>query len=108
MLYIYNSSPVFDATEKRLTHEATQLLERLRQKRNKVSNSCALVIFSTWLADKKQCNTRPPMFIGHNLGGILIKQAVVNAHNLSRYNEIAKATFAVVCMPTPHGGSQET
>ena len=51
-----------------------------------------------------QHQTRPPILIGHSLGGILIKQALVNAHSNEKHQEIIKATFGLVFMGTPHCG----
>jgi triacylglycerol esterase/lipase EstA (alpha/beta hydrolase family) len=44
------------------------------------------------------------MLIGHSLGGILIKQALVLAHANPANKELIEATFALVFMGTPHDG----
>jgi len=44
------------------------------------------------------------MLIGHSLGGILIKQALVLAHANPANKDIIEATFALVFMGTPHDG----
>ena len=85
-LYSYDSSPVFGESHRRLTHEADQLLERLFLKREE---------------DPK----RPLLLVGHSLGGILIKQTLVNALTNRRYNDIQKATYGLIFFGTPHGGS---
>lgn len=54
-LYVYNSNAVFGASKERLVHQADDLLETLHLKRT---------------ADSR----RPIIFVGHSLGGILIKQ----------------------------------
>ena len=54
-LYVYNSKPVFSASKERLVHQADDLLETLHLKRT-------------------QAPRRPIIFVGHSLGGILIKQ----------------------------------
>lgn len=54
-LYVYNSNPVFSASKERLVHQADDLLETLHLKRTKEP-------------------TRRIIFVGHSLGGIVIKQ----------------------------------
>jgi hypothetical protein len=44
------------------------------------------------------------MLIGHSLGGILIKQALVLAQANPANKNIIDATFALVFMGTPHDG----
>ncbi len=50
---------------------------------------------------------RPIVFIGHSLGGLLIKKMLQNAEDLGvpRYRAIFDNTRAVVFMATPHQGS---
>ncbi|KAF6221633.1 hypothetical protein HO133_001599 [Letharia lupina] len=68
-----------------------------------------------WLRDRiprEQPNARvflykynsSPVF-GHSLGGILIKQAMVNALANPIYRDIQEATYGLVFFGTPHGGS---
>lgn len=85
-LYKYNSSPVFGTNETRFIHEANQFLECLRLKRRR--------------KDPK----RPLLLLGHSLGGILIKQAMVNALANPIYRDIQEATYGLVFFGTPHGG----
>lgn len=40
---------------------------------------------------------RPLILLGHSLGGLLIEQALVNAHNNPKYLEIKNATYASFC-----------
>lgn len=54
-LYVYNSNVVFGASKERLVHQADDLLETLHLKRTEHPR-------------------RPIIFVGHSLGGILIKQ----------------------------------
>lgn len=56
-LYAYNANPVFSASKERLVHQADDLLETLHLKRAKDP-------------------TRPLIFVGHSLGGIVIKQVI--------------------------------
>ena len=89
MLYTYNSSPVFGSGKDRFITEASQLLENLSIKRH-------------------QCSRRPLMLIGHSLGGILIKQSLVNAAANPKHRDIIESTFALVFMGTPHSGPTDS
>lgn len=89
MMYTYNSSPVFGSGKGRFIGEASQLLETLFVKRN-------------------EDPARPLMLIGHSLGGILIKQALVNAQANRKHKGIIDATFGLVFIGTPHGGSTKS
>lgn len=55
-----------------------------------------------------QLNTRPPkiVFIGHSLGGLVIKQALLNAHEDPKYTAIRLATCGLVFFGTPHRGAK--
>ncbi len=54
-LYVYNANPVFGASKERLVYQVDDLLETLHIQRRKDP-------------------TRPIIFVGHSLGGVLIKQ----------------------------------
>ncbi|RDW63617.1 hypothetical protein BP6252_11162 [Coleophoma cylindrospora] len=45
------------------------------------------------------------IFIGHSLGGLVIKQALLNASEDPKYTSIRKATFGLVFFGTPHHGA---
>ena len=47
---------------------------------------------------------RPLLLLGHSLGGILIKQALVNAYNDPTYRDIQEATYGIMFFGTPHSG----
>lgn len=49
--------------------------------------------------------TRPIMFIGHSLGGIVIKSALRYAKLLPQFNSILSATRSIVFFGTPHQGA---
>ena len=86
-LYKYNSSPVFGTNETRFNDEANLFLECLRLKR------------------RREDPKRPLLLLGHSLGGILIKQAMVNALANPILRDIQEATYGLVFFGTPHGGS---
>lgn len=68
--------------------KANDLLEALRTKR-------------------KKDDRRSLIFIGHSLGGILIEQALVNAHNNAKYLTIRESTTGLVFFGTPHAGGKD-
>ena len=76
---------MFGSSQGRFIDEANQFLVCLRLERRK---------------DPK----RPLLLLGHSLGGILIKQALVNAFNDPIYRDIQEATYGLVFFGTPHGG----
>ncbi|KAH8700955.1 hypothetical protein BGW36DRAFT_375302 [Talaromyces proteolyticus] len=47
---------------------------------------------------------RPLILVGHSLGGLLIKQALVNAHDNSHYADIEASVKGLVFFGTPHAG----
>ncbi|KAL4870668.1 hypothetical protein BDV12DRAFT_195147 [Aspergillus spectabilis] len=49
--------------------------------------------------------TRPIIFIAHSLGGIVVKEALVQAKLGSTYNSIQLATYGIAFFGTPHRGS---
>ncbi|KNG89709.1 LipA and NB-ARC domain protein [Aspergillus nomiae NRRL 13137] len=55
-----------------------------------------------------QVNARPPkiIFIGHSLGGLVIKQALLNAQEDPKYTSIRTGTYGLVFFGTPHHGTK--
>ena len=49
---------------------------------------------------------RPIVFIAHSLGGIIVKQALVTAHDEAEYNSIKDSTRGIFFFATPHKGSE--
>ncbi|KAI1197061.1 hypothetical protein F5X97DRAFT_334208 [Nemania serpens] len=47
---------------------------------------------------------RPLILVGHSLGGLLIKQALVNAHDNAHYSDIESSVKGLVFFGTPHEG----
>jgi len=60
----------------------------------------------TTLRRNKEERKRPIIFIGHSLGGIVIKKALIIARGEKPYTLILDATYAVIFMGTPHHGSR--
>lgn len=48
---------------------------------------------------------RPLVFIGHSLGGLIIKQALVLADHGDTYRDIRLSTAGIIFLGTPHEGS---
>jgi triacylglycerol esterase/lipase EstA (alpha/beta hydrolase family) len=84
-LYEYNSTAVFGRDKDNFIGKANELLEAVRIKR-------------------REAPDRPILFLGHSLGGLLIKQALINAHNNPKYQPIKDATTGLAFFATPHNG----
>ncbi|KNB17003.1 hypothetical protein FOXG_14990 [Fusarium oxysporum f. sp. lycopersici 4287] len=85
MLFEYNSSPAIGATAIKLADHANNLLQWLKLKR-------------------KSDPQRPLVFIGHSLGGLVVKEALVAATLDVTYKSIVEATRLLVFFATPHQG----
>jgi hypothetical protein len=84
-LYEYNSTAVYGKDKSMFIDKANELLEAIRTERDDVE-------------------TRPILLLGHSLGGLLIKQALINAHNNPKYMPIKDATTGLAFFATPHYG----
>ncbi|KAF8541724.1 hypothetical protein BDD12DRAFT_790429 [Trichophaea hybrida] len=88
LLFSYNSNVFFGVSNATIRHHADSLLDRLHGKR---------------MEDMEK--NRPILFVCHSLGGLLVKQALVNAKaNDELYDTLRKATFGLVFFGTPHCG----
>lgn len=54
---------------------------------------------------EKGASVRPLIFIGHNLGGLIIKRLFIRATASEAHRDIAQNTLGVLFMGTPHRGS---
>ena len=84
-LYEYNSTAVYGKDRDSFIGKANELLEEIRIERYEVES-------------------RPVLLLGHSMGGLLIKQALINAHNNPKYKSIKKATKGLAFFATPHKG----
>ncbi|KAI1397445.1 TPR-like protein [Hypoxylon fuscum] len=84
MLFSYNSSPAIDAAAIKLDDHAKNLLQ--------------------WLDIERQEPQRPLIFICHSLGGLVVKEALVEANLDVTYKPIVEATKLLVFFATPHRG----
>ena len=87
-LYEYSSTAVYGADRSTFIDKANEFLEAVRVKR-------------------KNAEYRPLLLLGHSLGGLLIKQALINAHNNPKYTHIKNATKGVAFFGTPHNGGNK-
>ncbi|RJE25535.1 hypothetical protein PHISCL_02147 [Aspergillus sclerotialis] len=55
--------------------------------------------------ERQECEYRPILFIAHSLGGIVVKEALVQAKLGEKYGFICTATFGIEFFSTPHRGS---
>ncbi|KAK6851858.1 hypothetical protein PG995_011983 [Apiospora arundinis] len=85
MLFAYNSSPAIGAGAIKLDDHARNLLQRLSIMR-------------------KDAPLRPLVFICHSLGGIVVKQALVEAKLDDSYKKVFESTCLLVFFATPHQG----
>ena len=87
LLFAYNSSVLVKASNAPIHGHANTLLNRLYNKR----------------CEENQKH-RPIIFIAHSLGGLLVKQALVEAKINPLYTCIKASTYGLVFFATPHGG----
>ncbi|KAK4032074.1 Alpha/Beta hydrolase protein [Parachaetomium inaequale] len=88
MTFGYNASIVGNTSVAGIRDNARKLLTLLRDKR-----------------EDDGTRRRPIVFIGHSLGGIIIKQALRTARNEPRFVDIADCTKGIVFFGTPHRGT---
>jgi hypothetical protein len=84
-LYEYNSTAVYGKDRDTFIGKANELLEAIRIERDGIES-------------------RPILLLGHSMGGLLIKQALINAHNNPKYTPIKDATTGLAFFATPHHG----
>lgn len=87
-LYEYDSTAVYGADRSTFIDKTNEFLEAVRAKR-------------------KDAEEKPLLLLGHSLGGLLIKQALINAHNNPKYAHIENATRDFAFFGTPHNGGSK-
>ncbi|KAM0439935.1 hypothetical protein ACHAPT_001034 [Fusarium lateritium] len=88
-LYEYNSTAVYGKDRTTFIDKVNAFLEALR-------------------IDRRKAPRRPLLLLGHSLGGLLIKQALINAHNNDKYQDIKLATQGLAFFATPHDGGKQS
>ncbi|KAL4937603.1 hypothetical protein BDV06DRAFT_226801 [Aspergillus oleicola] len=86
LLFGYNSNVSIQSSSAGVREQAQYLLNRL------------------WL-ERQGCESRPILFIAHSLGGIVVKEALVQAKLGHTYQSIQTATYGIAFFGTPHRGS---
>jgi len=90
MSFGYNASAAFGNTTATIIDHAKDLLTCLVDKR-----------------EEEDETNRPIIFVGHSLGGIVIKQALFQAKIEPQYQAISEATVGIIFLGTPHRGSEK-
>ncbi|KAI1211995.1 TPR-like protein [Annulohypoxylon truncatum] len=85
MLFSYNSSPAMDAAAIKLDDHAKTLLQLLN-------------------IERENAPQRPLVFVCHSLGGLVVKEALVEANLDTTCKCIIEATRLLVFFATPHRG----
>ncbi|KAI1482378.1 TPR-like protein [Daldinia eschscholtzii] len=85
MLFSYNSSPAISASALKLDDHAKNLLQCLE-------------------VERQEAPERPLIFICHSLGGLVVKEALIEANQDIIYRPILEATRLLVFFATPHRG----
>ncbi|KAI1317289.1 hypothetical protein F5Y16DRAFT_153371 [Xylariaceae sp. FL0255] len=84
-LYEYNASAVYGKDRDTFVGKANELLEAIRVERDGTES-------------------RPILFLCHSMGGLLVKQALINAHNNPKHTVTRTATSGLAFFATPHNG----
>lgn len=88
----YDSTVAFSSSAAKLEDKSIELINRLSRKRSSVNN----------------CSTRPIVFVCHSLGGIIVKKALILAHERSSdiyYKDLLENTKAIAFLGVPHRGA---
>ncbi|EAQ91490.1 hypothetical protein CHGG_03425 [Chaetomium globosum CBS 148.51] len=89
--FSYNAKSFHNNTDATIRDNARSLLALLNVRRIEVIDPAS----------------RPLIFVGHCLGGLVIKQAMCFANSESEYRSIALATKGIIFFGTPHGGADK-
>ncbi|KAG5804038.1 hypothetical protein H9Q74_011112 [Fusarium xylarioides] len=90
-VYEYDSTVVYGTNNSTFVDKANSLLESIRIKQ----------------VGQDEISLRPVILLGHSLGGLLIKQALINAYNNEKYKTVKLATQGLVFFATPHKGGRQ-
>ena len=91
MTFGYDSTVLLSKSVAEIEDKALELLNQLSLERTTADS-----------------NGRPIVFIGHSLGGILVKKAIILAHERSdepEYQDVLDNTKGIAFLGTPHRGS---
>ena len=94
MTFGYDSTVLLSKSVAKIEDKALELLNQLSLERTSL--------------EPADSNGRPIVFIGHSLGGILVKKAIILAHERSHepeYKDVLDNTKGIAFLGTPHRGS---
>ncbi|KAK7222706.1 hypothetical protein V2G26_010709 [Clonostachys chloroleuca] len=87
-IYEYNATAVYGKDKSTFVEKSNELLEAVRAERD----------------DEE----RPILFLAHSMGGLLVKQALINASMNPKYRMIKDMTKGIAFFATPHHGGDMT
>ena len=87
MVFEYNAAILSGASNASIATHANSLLDRLKNKRREAGEL-----------------HRPLIFVAHSMGGLVVKQALIEAMLNPRYCCIKASTYGLVFFATPHRG----
>ncbi|CAH0057966.1 unnamed protein product [Clonostachys solani] len=87
-IYEYNATAVYGKDKSTFVDKSNELLEAVRAERD----------------DEE----RPILFLAHSMGGLLVKQALINAGMNPKYSMIKSMTKGIAFFATPHHGGDMT
>lgn len=90
MIFDYNSRVTRDVSDTTIREHADVLLEELDGKR-----------------EQKHEMHRPLLFVAHSLGGLVVKQAIINTKLSTRFQALHKSTYSIMFFSTPHKDSDK-
>ena len=102
-----------NASQSSIFQHAINLLEDLQRKRKSAEEVCSLQLLTLQTNNELQ-KTRPIIFTGHSLGGLVIKDALCKSHEYKangrnpRAAAIHGSTYGIAFLGTPHRGGNHT
>lgn len=90
LLFAYNSSVLSNASNVPVAGHAQSLLNDVHNKRLEAQEV-----------------HRPLIFVSHSLGGLLVKQALIEARLNEKYRCLKASTYGLVFFATPHAGGNK-
>ena len=85
LLFGYNANVAFETSTAGVREQAVNLLNRVA-------------------SEREDAEDRPIVFVAHSLGGIIVKQALVEAKLDDFYKSIREGTYGIAFFGTPHQG----
>ena len=90
--FSYNADTFHNNTDATIRDSARSLLALLNARRRKITDP----------------TSRPLIFVGHCLGGLVVKQAICFANSEAEYASLALAIKGIIFFGTPHGGADKS